>query len=281
MRAATRALVAVCLLTAAGARADVHPSVAVLEYRAGARGATDIGERLAGLLAQNAAFSIVGPKEARRRLGAHVDAEVAHCAGEPSCLARIGAQLDAGEVLIIGVSQLGDVVLALSRIDVKNPTPKLRLAESLAPNTEPSDADLLGWLRQLYPPEAFRRFGAIRIKSDVDGAEVRVNGEPHGKTPLADALSLRAPASYQIELDRHGYQPFAARIDLLPDVTVEVRASLASAAGGPVVWYKRWYVWAIVGGALAATGAGLAIYYGTRTDSAPQGFIQLNREIRF
>ncbi len=265
------ALFSACISTAR-AEQPVHPTVAVLEYRAGARGAVDIGERLADLLVKNAAFSVVSPREARRRIGARVDAEVAHCAGDPACLARIGAQLDAGEVLSIGISQLGDVVIALSRIDVNHPAQRLRLAESLAPESEPSDTDLLGWLRQLYPPEAFRRFGAIRIKSDVDGAEVRINGEPRGKTPLANALSLRAPASYQLELGRRGYLPFAARIDLLPDATVEVRASL-SPSEHALVWYKRWYVWAIIGGTLAAAGGGLAIYYGTRTSGAPQGFI--------
>ena len=62
------------------------------------------------------------------------------------------------------------------------------------------------------------------------------------------------------------------RIDVLPDATVEVRASMQRRTG-PTPWYKRWYVWAAVGGAVAITGASLAIYYGTRQDEAPLGYI--------
>ena len=46
------------------------------------------------------------------------------------------------------------------------------------------------------------------------------------------------------------------------------------AAVGPTPWYKRWYVWAIVGGAVAAGGAATAIYFGTRTESTPLGYVQ-------
>jgi len=43
---------------------------------------------------------------------------------------------------------------------------------------------------------------------------------------------------------------------------------------GTVPWYKRWYVWAAVGGVLAAGGAGVAIYYGTRVEPTPLGYVQ-------
>ena len=41
-----------------------------------------------------------------------------------------------------------------------------------------------------------------------------------------------------------------------------------------VPWYKKWYVWAIVGGVVAASGAATAIYFGTRTESTPLGYVQ-------
>ena len=41
----------------------------------------------------------------------------------------------------------------------------------------------------------------------------------------------------------------------------------------PLPWYKRWYVWALVGGVAAAAGAGVAIYYGTRVNQGPEGWL--------
>jgi hypothetical protein len=251
--------------------AETKKTVAVLEYRAGARGAVGIGERLAKLLKANAAFDVIDPQEARRR-NPRVDAEVAKCGGDPLCVGAVGERMEADEVLLIGVSQLGDVVLAMQRIDARRGESGARLAESLPADSEPVDDEVLGWLRQLYPPEAFRRYGAIQVLADVDGAQVSLNGDAVGTTPIGHALQVRAPASYRLRIDKLGYAPFQAKIDVLPDATVEVKASLQTRTG-PTPWFKRWYVWAAVGGAVAITAAGLAIYYGTRQDEAPLGFI--------
>lgn len=69
------------VLVSSVAHADDRRTVAVLEYRAGARGARDIGTRLARLLRDTAALNVVDLPEARRKLP-KVDAEVARCAGE-------------------------------------------------------------------------------------------------------------------------------------------------------------------------------------------------------
>jgi hypothetical protein len=248
-----------------------HKTVAVLEYRAGARGATGVGERLARLLAANAALNVIAPSDARRKNG-RIDAEVARCSGEAMCIGALGEQLGAQEVLLIGVSQLGDVVLAMQRIDARKGEAGARLAEALPADTEPTDDEMLGWLRQLFPPDVFKRYGAIKIVTDVEGASVELNGESQGKTPIADSIKVRAPATYKVKLQKSGYVTFQAGIDVLPDATVEVRATLVREEG-KVPWYKRWYVWAAVGGAIAIAGAAVAIYYGTRVDETPMGYI--------
>lgn len=272
----TRAIgIATLLLGAHLARAqqpENHKTVAVLEYRAGARGAAGIGERLATLLAQNAALDVIGPQEARRRAGARIDAQVARCGGDPTCIAGIGENLHAREVLLVGVSQLGDVILAMQRIDVARGTAGARLAESLAPDSEPTDEEIVGWLRQLFPPDVFKRYGSIKVVSDVSGAQVAFNGEYQGRTPIAGAIKVSAPQTYKVRVTKPGFVPFQAGIDVLPDATVEVRVALTRESQ-PVPWFKKWYVWAAVGGAVAIAGASVAIYYGTRVDETPMGFI--------
>ena len=265
-------VIAVVVLYAVAAHAEDKRTVAVLEYRAGARGARDIGLRLARLLRETAALNVIDAQEARRKLP-RVDGEVAKCGGEAMCVGNIGEQLGANEVLLVGVSQLGDVIIALQRIDSKRGEAGARLAESLPADKDISDEMALGWLRQLFPPETFNRFGSIAVDADQPGAAVSLNGEPAGKTPLPEPVKVRAPATYKLKVEKSGFVPFQARVDVLPDANVEVHATLVKESREQA-WYKRWYVWAIVGGAIAAGGAATAIYFGTRTEGTPLGYVQ-------
>ena len=271
-----RALAAFALLLLVGntALADEKRKIAVLEYRAGSRGAPDVASRLAAALAKSTGYRVIDPTEGRRRLGAGIDAEVAHCAGEPRCTGSLAGRLGADEALLVGVSQLGDIVVALQRIDVAKGVAMSRLAESLPADKQPNEAALFDWLHQLFPADAFLRYGDLRIVSDVDAAQVSIDGTRRGTTPLSDPLRLAAPGSYRVKVDKAGFVPFQARIDVPPDSTIEVRAVLPRMNTQPV-WYRRWYVWAAIGGAaVAATGVGLAVYYGTRGDSGPHAFIR-------
>jgi hypothetical protein len=270
MRGLVIGLLVVCSSVCAAQRVG-RKTVAVLEYRSGAKGGVGIGERLARLLAANAALEVIGPQDARRKM-VRVDADVARCSGEAMCLGALGESLGAAEVLLIGVSQLGDLVLAMQRIDSRKGEAGARLAESMASDTEPTDDEMLGWLRQLFPPDVFKRYGMIKIVTDTDGAKLELNGELRGKTPIAAPIRVRAPSLYKVRVSKPGYVAFQASIDVLPDTTVEVRPSL-SREEGRVPWYKRWYVWAAVGGAVAVAGAGVAIYFGTKVDDTPVGYI--------
>jgi hypothetical protein len=266
-------LVALLVSCAVAAHADEKRTVAVLEYRAGARGARDIGLKLARLLRETASLKIVDGQEARRKLGPKVDNELAKCGGEAMCVGAIGEQLGADEVLLVGVSQLGDIIIALSRIDAKRGQAGARLAESLPQDKEITDEQALGWLRQLFPPEVFRRYGSIAIDANQEGAAVSLNNEPAGKTPLPEPVKVRAPATYNLKVAKNGFVPFEARVDVLPDANVAVHATLVKESR-EVPWFKRWYVWAIVGGVVAAGAAGTAIYFGTRVESTPLGYVQ-------
>ena len=92
-------LMALLLLSPSAAAAR---TVAVLEFRAGARGAQGVAAGLAEQLTRLTSNQVVSPADARRRIGPSLDARVARCAGDPSCLARIGGDLDCDEVLMVG-----------------------------------------------------------------------------------------------------------------------------------------------------------------------------------
>lgn len=255
------ALVVLCACGSAWAGAPPSPasrSVVVLEMRSDVAQAQDLADRLVRALARNTSLQVVDAREGRRRFGARLEGEVARCAGQPDCLAEIGQRLGVAEVLLLAVSRLGDVVLALQRIDVAGRGVAGRVADSMPADQEPDEARVLGWLQQLYPPETFKRYGQIRISTDVSGAHVYLNARPRGQTPLRDPIHVLAPGNYRVLVEKAGYLPFQATLMVMPDTTVEVAAPLVPEVRS-TPWYRRWYVWAALGTGVALAAGGAAL----------------------
>jgi hypothetical protein len=265
VRAAT--VVLACAIAAAGAgRADAAPDpkrkVVVLEYRAGSAALPRIANRIGARLRNLTSLGVIELDVARQRL-ADLDETVVRCSGEAACLAGIGAKVGADEVVLVGVSELGDVILTLQRIPVKKRQVEARIAESLAAADEPTDAVLAQYLGRLLPPSDFVRYGTIDVVANLTGARVKLGREDKGTTPIAP-LKVRAPASYDIRVEKSGYVPFSASVAVPPDGEVTVKAELTKRGAGDR-WYQKWWVLAIAGGAVVAA-TGTAIYVGSRGD---------------
>ncbi len=238
-------------------------SVALFEYRNDVKQLADLPERLTQALTQNTSLTVINLSEARRRLGPSVDADVARCDGETRCLSLVGKKLGAKEVLLLAVSQLGDVVMALQRIEVDEQRVVARYADSIVSGQSVDEVRVLHWLEQLYPPETFKRYGQIRIVTDVEGAQVYVNAKARGTTPLLAPLQVLAPGSYRLLIEKAKLLPFQATLTVMPDNVVEVTAHLPR-EGKETPWYRRWYVWAGIGAGVAAVVAtGVAIRLAT------------------
>ncbi|MBP6630933.1 MAG: PEGA domain-containing protein [Kofleriaceae bacterium] len=271
-RAAAAAAIVLLLSTTvrparAGGDDDPRRGVVVLEFRAGSSALPGIADRTADEVAGLTSLRLVTRAAARQTFGADLDGAVAACAGEATCLAGIGAKLGVADVVLVGVSELGDVILTLQRIRVADRKVASRVAESLPPGESPDRAGLGQYLGRLLPPTDFMRFGSIHVTANLRGAIVSIGGERRGTTPLAPVL-VRAPATYPVRVEKAGFVPFAASIQVQPDGEVAVAAELARRGAAPP-WYQRWWVVAIAGAAVAgATGA--TIYAVTRDDdSAP------------
>jgi hypothetical protein len=137
--------------------------------------------------------------------------------------------------------------------------------------------------------------GVVEVTSEPPGANVSINGQPRGQTPLAGVVLK--PGTYEIVVSKEGYEPdtqgLVVRAGREHPVVANLRLSQVAAAiptdrpeqpnltpPDPVVtnpqpdplaqqvpevepsqpWFKRWYVWAGVGAvaAAAATGAVMA-----------------------
>ncbi|HEX3762270.1 MAG TPA: PEGA domain-containing protein [Kofleriaceae bacterium] len=262
--------VAAVIAAAPRASADPDPrrKISVLEYRAGSSALSGIAARVTATLSRKTSLGVLGQDQTRAMYGDQLDRALVRCAGEAGCVARIGQKVGAAEVILVGVSELGDVILTMQRIDVAGHEVTGRVADSLAAGTTPTEAQMLGYVNRLLPPSDFLRFGVIDIVANLTGAAVTVGGTSRGLTPI-EALKLPAPASYDIRVDKPGYLPFATRIALPPDGEIKVEAELARRA--PEAWYQHWYVVAAAGVVVAGAG-GTALYFATRsTGAGPSG----------
>lgn len=259
----TRILVILCLLASLAHADDTDPKrkVIVLEYRSGSSAMPHIADRVVALLSKQTSLQVLGPDQTRAVYGEHLDLVIVKCAGEAECVARIGQKVGAAEVILIGVSELGDVILTIQRIDVATRTVSSRLADSIAGGQPPNDDKLQSYMTKLLPASDFLRYGVIDIISSEANALVTVGGQRRGTTPIG-ALKLKAPASYEIRVEKHGFQPFTTSVQLPADGELRVRANLARPGGAPA-WWQHWYV--LAPAALVVAGAaGGTIYFATQ-----------------
>jgi hypothetical protein len=247
----------------AHAEPDPKRKVIVLEYRSGSSALTGIAARVVGVLSKQTSLDVLGPDQTRATYGEHLDQVIVKCAGEAECIAKIGQKVGAAEVILVGVSELGDVILTMQRIEVSDRSVAARVADSIASGAAPSDSALDGYLTKLLPPTDFVRFGVIDIVATEAGAAVTVNKERRGITPI-EPLKLHAPATYDIRVEKDGFEPFAASVRLPPDSEIKLPARLQRP--GHTAWYAHWYV-LVPAGLVLAGAAGGTIYFATRTTS--------------
>lgn len=243
----------------AGAQAK-PPVVAVLEFRAGVSEQADFADRVVDLLRAKSMAQVLSPQDCRRMLGPGTDAMVADCKENPTCFAKMGRKLGASEVLLIGMTEFGTVLVNLTRIQ----TADAKTLSSVDMDVQLGEAlpklRIYQILRKLYPDEFFRRYGTLEVTANEKGAAVRLGDRLMGRTPL-DPLQLEAPRKYEITVSKPGFVPFAATVDLVPNARLRLDARLSpegkSAAGA---WYTRGWVIALATGVVVTASAAVWWY---------------------
>jgi hypothetical protein len=265
MRAVAWAVLAV-MLGVATVRADPDPrrKVVVLEYRSGSAALQGIAKRVAAAIGKATSLDVLGPDQVRAVYGDGVDQAIVKCAGEADCVAKIGQKAGATSVILVGISELGDIILTMQLIDVKTHAVGNRIADSLAAENIPTEANLDAYLQRLLPPTDFVRFGVLDIVANLGGASVTVGGKPRGVTPI-ESLKLPAPAVYDIRVEKAGYVAYTTKVKLPPEGTMKVEAQLSKRGAG-AAWYQHWYVLAGAG-LLVAGAAGTTIYFATQSET--------------
>lgn len=105
--------------------------------------------------------------------------------------------------------------------------------------------------------------GILLVITNPEGADVYIDGKKQkGKTPLSD-IKL-PPGVYKIRVKKDGYLEDKQEVKIQPNSSEMVEFTLGTKrkkAATAATWYKKWWVWAIVGvavvgGAVAAAGGG-------------------------
>lgn len=261
--------VVIASITLAHADPDPKRKVSVLEYRSGSSALSGISQRMLDAMGKQTSLQLLGLDATRTQYGADLDAAIVKCAGEANCIAAIGKKVGAADVVLVAVSELGDVILTIQRIDVARQQAVTRIADSFAPGSSPTEDQVNGYLARLLAPNDFIRYGVIDIVANLSGASVTVGGTNRGLTPI-QPLKLPAPANYEVKVTKEGFEPFSTRIQLPPDGELKVEARLSKRGAG-TAWYQKWYVLTVAGVLVAGT-AGTVIYFATRegpADSVP------------
>jgi hypothetical protein len=238
---------------ASAAADDPRRAVAVLEFRNDSSALDSIGSKFAAVLNHRTSLRVLDDTQTRQRYGSKLDAAIVACDGDARCIGAIGRELGVAEVLLIGVSELGDVILTVQRIDSGTGRVLDRLAEALASDAAPLDSEVVGYLERVLPAEDFVQMGTISITVNVAGAEIVVGGRRRGVSPLA-SLRVAAPSSYDLDVKKVGYHPFHAEVRVPPDSEIKVNAQLTGLNQdnrGP--WYTKGWVVAAAG--VLVTGA--------------------------
>jgi hypothetical protein len=197
------------------------------------------------------------------------DPSLRNCTGEVGCLARLGKLLGVEQVISGNVGGLADsFVVNLKLVDVSEQKEIRRIQEPISGRPDELIEAVRVAAYGLVAPERLR--GAVAVLADQPGANVFLDGELLGKTPLPTVHGLKV-GSHALRVSKAGYadvvQTVSVRFQKTAQVVVQMQAPRKVDAAAQVrksvrrvPWYSRWWFWTIVG--VAAAGTGVALGYG-------------------
>src|SRR5262245_9036205 len=211
-----------------------------------------------------------GPQPTRRDIERSVTSQEQNCTGEEKCLTAIGKRLGVEFVVTGTVGSLGDnYVLNIKVVDVA--TGKSQRIQSDPLRGSPDE--LIEGVRvaayRLLAPQQIH--GSLQIQSDLIGAEVTLDGNKLGKTPLPNGgvIAKLALGKHRLRVEAKSYDPFDSDVEVHFQKVSPVIVRLLQATGpvgtGKTVHVERqpFYTrtWFVVGAAVLAVGLGVAVGY--------------------
>lgn len=190
------------------------------------------------------------------------DAALRGCNGEAPCLAAIGKRLGVAAVVAGNVGALGDsFVVNLKLVDVEHAAELRRVSEKISGSPDQLIDAVRVAAYRLVAPDELR--GALAVLCDVRGADVVLDGERRGRTPLPAPIAGLAVGKHQLRLEADGFSIAASEVDVHFQKTSEVVVKMIAATPlpghtpskeAPRSWYNSPWTWVAVGVVAVAAG---------------------------
>lgn len=200
------------------------------------------------------------PQPTRRDIERTVTSAEQNCTGEEKCLTAIGKRLGVEYVVTGTVGSLGDnYVLNIKVVEVA--TGKSQRIQSDPLRGSPDE--LIEGVRvaayRLLAPQQIH--GSLQIQSDLIGAQVTLDGNALGKTPLPNGgVVSRLPlGTHRLRVEASGYDPFDSDVQVhfqkVSPVIVRLLQATDTVPTGRVVrkerepiYTKPWFIGAVGAG---------------------------------
>jgi hypothetical protein len=212
------------------------------------------------------------PITPRREIDRAITGDARDCTGEDKCLAAIGKKLNVDVIVTGTVGQLGDnFVLTIKAVDVAGARTLQRIQSDplRGQPDELIEGVRVAAYRLLAPGQLH---GALQVETDVVGADVELDGNPIGKTPLASHgvigklalgkhhLKVSAAAyehPYDEDVEVHFQKVSPVVVHLVPSTQVIGTGKIDVVERSP--FYTR--TWFIIAAGVVAAGLGAGIGY--------------------
>ncbi len=206
-----------------------------------ASAADDLSEVIIGAVAERGGVTIVGKEEFQARLGGGERGSL-ECVSSAACLGRIGVELGVDQIIsgTIGRRE-GTWVFNLNRVNVRT-------------------GELQDALPTLY--EVVRRPATILVSSNIEGAEVAIDGLVIGAYRNGTPVRLEGVAAgqHEVRVRAAGHRAYVRAVHVASGATLQLDAALSSPGVSPLVW---------VGAGLVVAGGGSAIAFGLLSQGNP------------
>jgi hypothetical protein len=225
----------------------------------------DIAARLETLFRNELARLAKTPMPSRRDIERQITGDLQQCTGEEKCLAAIGKKLGVDVVVTGTVGSLGsNYVLDIKAVDVATAkTLKRTQSEPLQGSPDELIDNVRVAAYRLLAPQQLH--GSIQVQTDLVGAEVRLDGDVIGKTPLPNqgVMSKLGLGPHKLHVQAPGYDPFDDNVTVnfqkVAQVEVRLLVSKETVGTGRVQKVERrpFYTrtWFIVGAVVVGVAA--------------------------
>ncbi len=164
-----------------------------------------------------------------------VDREDIECDGADACLAAFARDLGAGIAVYGAVGGLGESYsIALKAVDADSETARSRVDLQVGGEREVLIDGVRAGAYQLLRPDLYT--GSLQLELPVEGAEVFVDGEMAGTTPLDAPVTGLEPGQRALKIVKTGFRDFDRFIEIRFQRTSVVTIDLEQSAVADVFY---------------------------------------------